>query len=85
MASTWLGWQASVLILQGASYRTRHGVATQPSATLATLLAAATKLLWMKRHEPDNFARLAHVLLPHDYINWWLTGRLAMEVGCGCC
>ncbi|MDQ1654130.1 MAG: xylulokinase [Cryptosporangiaceae bacterium] len=31
-----------------------------------------TKLLWLARHEPANFARLARVLLPHD----WLTYRL---------
>ena len=40
---------------------------------------AATKLLFMKRREPANWDRLAHVLLPHDYINHWLTGRLCME------
>jgi xylulokinase len=39
----------------------------------------ATKLLWLKRHEPDNFARLAHVLLPHDYVNFWLTGIFSAE------
>lgn len=42
--------------------------------------AAATKLLWLKRREPNSWRRLAHALLPHDYINWWLTGRLCMEV-----
>lgn len=41
----------------------------------------APKILWLKRHEPDNWARLAHVLLPHDYVNYWLTGRMAMECG----
>ena len=41
----------------------------------------APKLLWMKRHEPDLFARIAHVALPHDYLNWHLTGRLSMEYG----
>ncbi|GAB4823554.1 hypothetical protein N2152v2_010600 [Parachlorella kessleri] len=57
------------------------GTTLVPSFTgmCTAALAQSTKLLWMKRHEPDNFARLAHVLLPHDYINWWLTGRLAME------
>lgn len=39
----------------------------------------ASKLLWMQRHEPQHWQRLAHVLLPHDYINHWLTGRLCME------
>jgi len=41
----------------------------------------APKILWLKRHEPDNFARLATVLLPHDYLNFSLTGRLGMEYG----
>ena len=35
----------------------------------------ASKILWLKKHEPKNFARLATVLLPHDYLNFWLTGR----------
>jgi xylulokinase len=41
----------------------------------------ASKILWLKRHEPENFARLATVLLPHDYLNFWLTGDQSMEYG----
>ena len=41
----------------------------------------ASKILWLKRHEPESFKRLAHVLLPHDYINFVLSGELAMECG----
>ncbi|MGD9211353.1 MAG: xylulokinase [Desulfobacteraceae bacterium] len=41
----------------------------------------ASKILWMQENEPDNFARLATVLLPHDYINLWLTGEKFMEYG----
>jgi len=41
----------------------------------------AGKILWLKKHEPANFKRLATVLLPHDYLNWWLTGRAFMEYG----
>ena len=41
----------------------------------------APKILWLKRHEPENFAELTTVLLPHDYINFTLTGRLTMEYG----
>ena len=40
----------------------------------------ASKILWLKQNEPDNFARLRHVLLPHDYYNYHLTGRYAAEV-----
>lgn len=41
----------------------------------------ASKILWLKEHEPANFARLAAILLPHDYINFWLTGEKRMEWG----
>ena len=41
----------------------------------------ASKILWLKEHEPANFARLATVLLPHDYLAFWLTGRRQMEWG----
>jgi len=41
----------------------------------------ASKILWLKKHEPKNFARLATVLLPHDYLNFWLTGERVMEYG----
>jgi xylulokinase len=41
----------------------------------------ASKILWLKRHEPKSFERLATVLLPHNYLNYWLTGRAHMEFG----
>jgi xylulokinase len=41
----------------------------------------ASKILWLARHEPAAWARVRHVLLPHDYVNLRLTGRLCMEAG----
>jgi xylulokinase len=41
----------------------------------------ASKILWMKQNEPENYQRLATVLLPHDYINYWLTGEKKTEYG----
>lgn len=41
----------------------------------------APKILWLKQNEPANFARLAHVALPHDFLNLRLTGTLRMEFG----
>lgn len=41
----------------------------------------APKILWLKQNEPVNFARLAHVALPHDFLNLRLTGTLRMEYG----
>ncbi len=40
----------------------------------------APKVLWLRRHEPDNFSRLRHLVLPKDYIRWLLTGELNMEI-----
>jgi xylulokinase len=40
----------------------------------------APKLLWLRRHEPDAYARLRHVLLPKDYVRYRLTGERAIDV-----
>ena len=39
----------------------------------------APKLLWLRRHEPDVYARIAHVLLPKDYVRLRLTGERAID------
>jgi xylulokinase len=41
----------------------------------------APKVLWLKKHKPEAFAKLAHILLPHDYVNFLLTGEYAAEYG----
>lgn len=41
----------------------------------------ASKILWLKRHEAANFHALRHVLLPHDYCNYHLTGEMVAECG----
>lgn len=41
----------------------------------------APKILWLKQNEPKNFKALKTVLLPHDYINFYLTGEKGMEYG----
>ncbi|MDH5832925.1 xylulokinase [Luteimonas kalidii] len=41
----------------------------------------ASKLPWTRKHRSQAYARLATILLPHDYINYWLTGELWMEHG----
>ncbi len=53
--------------------------------TLATNLPnpsyTAPKLLWVREHEPHLYARIAHVLLPKDYIRYKLSGEFATDVG----
>jgi xylulokinase len=39
----------------------------------------APKLLWLRRHEPDTYARIRHVLLPKDYVRFRLTGERAID------
>jgi xylulokinase len=39
----------------------------------------APKLLWVRRHEPELYARIEHVLLPKDYVRLRLTGERATD------
>jgi xylulokinase len=41
----------------------------------------ATKLSWLHRTEPETWARLAHVVLPHDWMSLQLTGQLVTDRG----
>jgi xylulokinase len=40
-----------------------------------------SKLLWLKENEVENFLRIRHILLPHEYLNFWLTGNIRAEYG----
>jgi xylulokinase len=40
----------------------------------------APKLLWLRRHEPETYARIRRILLPKDYVHLRLTGEHATEV-----
>lgn len=46
------------------------------------------KLMWLKNHEPEAFARTSRLLLPKDYIRYKMNGMMATEVsdasGIGC-
>lgn len=44
------------------------------TANIAFAGFTAPKLLWMKENEPENFAKIAKIMLPKDYINYLLTG-----------
>jgi xylulokinase len=41
----------------------------------------APKILWLREEEPANWEQVTSVMLPHDYLNFWLTGRKTMEYG----
>jgi xylulokinase len=39
-----------------------------------------TKVLWVKEHEPEIFAKIRHILCPKDYVRYRLTGEFAIDV-----
>ena len=49
------------------------------TANIAFAGFTAPKLLWVRKHEPENFARIAKIMLPKDYINYRLTGVHACD------
>ena len=40
-----------------------------------------TKLAWLRSNEPEAFERLAHVVLPHDWLTFRMTGSLTTDRG----
>ena len=44
------------------------------TANIAFAGFTSPKLLWMREHEPENFAKIRKIMLPKDYINYKLTG-----------
>ncbi len=49
---------------------------SNPALTNFTL----TKLLWVRRHEPEIWSRVRHVLMPKDYVRYRLSGTHAIDV-----
>ena len=50
------------------------------TANIAFAGFTAPKLLWMRKHEPDLFAKIDKIMLPKDYINYCLTGVHCTDV-----
>ena len=49
-------------------------------ANIAFAGFTAPKILWMKENEPDNFNRIAKIMLPKDYIAYMMTGVHCTDV-----
>ncbi|BFU61077.1 MULTISPECIES: xylulokinase [Rodentibacter] len=41
----------------------------------------ASKLCWFRQYYPDQFRQIHKIMLPHDYLNYWLTGHFCTEFG----
>lgn len=53
----------------------------EKTGTVLAVGFTASKILWLKKNEPANYRELAMILLPHNYINYYLTGSAVMEYG----
>ncbi len=40
----------------------------------------APKLLWLRKHEPEAYGRIARIMLPKDYVRWRLCGEHAIDM-----
>ena len=49
------------------------------TANIAFAGFTAPKILWMQENEPENFAKIARIMLPKDYVNYLLTGVHACD------
>lgn len=56
------------------AYRAEIGNSLPPGFT-------ASKLLWIKENEPANYQKINAFFLPHDYLNFYLTGEKVAEAG----
>lgn len=63
-------------ITQKVGYDRLIGITANPALTGFT----ASKILWVRNNEPENYARCRHILLPKDYVRLKLTGEYATEV-----
>lgn len=57
-------------------HKALHKAVSNPCLTGFTL----PKVVWLQKHEPKNFARVRHVILPKDYVRFRLTGEILSEV-----
>ncbi|MGH2998560.1 MAG: xylulokinase [Gaiellaceae bacterium] len=74
-------WNDQRTAVEAAEIEERIGFARLVELTGNRALTGFTapKLLWLRRHEPDVYARIRHLLLPKDYVRYRLTGELAID------
>ena len=63
-------------ITEKVGYERLIRITANPALTGFTL----SKVLWVRKHEPELYAKCRHILLPKDYVRYMLTGDFATEV-----
>jgi len=74
-------WNDQRTAAEAAEIEERVGLArlVELTGNRALIGFTAPKLLWLRRHEPEVYARIRHLLLPKDYVRYRLTGELAID------
>jgi len=74
-------WNDQRTVAEAAEIEERIGLARLIELTGNRALTGFTapKILWLRRHEPEVYSRIRHVLLPKDYVRYRLTGELAID------
>lgn len=63
-------------------FEQQHGITWSQSLGIHVPVAfSIAKLLWIRRNDPQSFKRIHKIMLPHDFLNYRLTGRYTMEPG----
>lgn len=77
-------WCDTETVAQCREITSRMGGDEAVVAAIGNRIAAgftASKILWLQQNEPENYHRIDCILLPHDYLNFWLTGERVTECG----
>lgn len=57
-----------------------RGILSKETGNIAFAGFTAPKLIWLKKNEPENFAKIRKIMLPKDYLVYKLTGRFVTDV-----
>ena len=73
-------WNDGRCAAECAALEAREPRSRQITGNLAMPGFTAPKLLWLRQHEPEVFARIGRVLLPKDWLRWKMTGQAVSEM-----
>jgi len=76
-------WNDTTSVPEARELVARLGAATWAGRAGSVPPGAFTisKILWLKRHEPESYSRLRTILLPHDWLTYQLTGEYVTDPG----
>ena len=73
-------WNDGRSIVESADLQAREPDFVTEGGNIVMPGFTAPKLEWVRRHEPDVFARIHKVLLPKDYVRLRMTGEIASDM-----